>query len=808
MSKRLGYTIENAGSSFTTSTISNLLATNVTSATLLASNGITTGNINFTGNLYQNGQTYTSSQWLTGTGGNLSYTNGNVGIATTAPQFNLHVAGSSYISGGITTGNINFTGNLFQNGAPYLGSQWLSGTGGNLSYTNGNVGINTTSPSVTLDVNGTARFTTGITAASAQLTNANATNITSATLNLSSGLTSASAQITNLNATTVTAATLKNTDTITTNVSGGTLNLSTGLTSASAQITNAVTTNVSCASLNLSTSLMAVGNSNTIGNVFTTGGNVGIGTTSPGESLDVRGNLRVGGSTKGNYISFYGTFGDSPGGWNHTFIGERIYAGTEQSELLLFKGNDQSTGSGPDRIRLLAAEHRFDTYTSNVSGAFEDVGATSASNRMTITTAGNVGIGTSTPGFLLDVNGTARIATGITTGGLEVTGLTDTLNLTATNITTTNLSVNTFNPANINTTNITSATLNLSSGITTASAQITNANITTSTIATLLSTNAISTNITSATLNLSTGITAASAQITNANVTTSTIATLLNTNAVSTNITSATLNLSTGITAASAQITNARFTTGITSASLRIDGKADIYGDILIGDTSGNYAGNLKTSYESSGANQVVIESLRGDGGILFRTNAGGTIGNRMRITNNGSVGIGTTSPSANLHVNGSAIISTGLTTASAQITNSLVAIGTSNTVGSIFTTGGNVGMGTTAPSYALQVAGDVYASGDVISFSDARLKTDIETIENALDKIKSLRGVYYKHIQTQKRGVGLIAQEAQQVIPEAVIEKEQEYLGVAYGNIVGMLVEAVKELSQKIEYLEKQFSE
>jgi trimeric autotransporter adhesin len=767
MSKRLGYTIENAGSSFTTSTISNLLATNVTSATLLASNGITTGNINFTGNLYQNGQTYTSSQWLTGTGGNLSYTNGNVGIATTAPQFNLHVAGSSYISGGITTGNINFTGNLFQNGAPYLGSQWLSGTGGNLSYTNGNVGINTTSPSLTLDVNGTARFTTGITAASAQLTNANATNITSATLNLSSGLTSASAQITNLNATTVTAATLKNTDTITTNVSGGTLNLSTGLTSASAQITNAVTTNVSCASLNLSTSLMAVGNSNTIGNFFTTGGNVGIGTTSPGESLDVRGNLRVGGSTKGNYISFYGTFGDSPGGWNHTFIGERIYAGTEQSELLLFKGNDQSTGSGPDRIRLLAAEHRFDTYTSNVSGAFEDVGATSASNRMTITTAGNVGIGTSTPGFLLDVNGTARIATGITTGGLEVTGLTDTLNLTATNITTTNLSVNTFNPANINTTNITSATLNLSSGITTASAQITNANITTSTIATLLSTNAISTNITSATLNLSTGI-----------------------------------------TAASAQITNARFTTGITSASLRIDGKADIYGDILIGDTSGNYAGNLKTSYESSGANQVVIESLRGDGGILFRTNAGGTIGNRLRITNNGSVGIGTTSPSANLHVNGSAIISTGLTTASAQITNSLVAIGTSNTVGSIFTTGGNVGMGTTAPSYALQVAGDVYASGDVISFSDARLKTDIETIENALDKIKSLRGVYYKHIQTQKRGVGLIAQEAQQVIPEAVIEKEQEYLGVAYGNIVGMLVEAVKELSQKIEYLEKQFSE
>jgi hypothetical protein len=117
----------------------------------------------------------------------------------------------------------------------------------------------------------------------------------------------------------------------------------------------------------------------------------------------------------------------------------------------------------------------------------------------------------------------------------------------------------------------------------------------------------------------------------------------------------------------------------------------------------------------------------------------------------------------------------------------------------------GNVGIGATVPNYALQVSGDIYASGDIISFSDARLKTNIETIDNALDKLKELRGVYYTHTETQKRGIGLIAQEAQQIIPEVVIERGQEFLGVAYGNVVGMLVQAIKELSEKVENLEKQ---
>ena len=153
--------------------------------------------------------------------------------------------------------------------------------------------------------------------------------------------------------------------------------------------------------------------------VLTSYGNIGIGTTSPGESLDVRGNIRVGNNSQSNYIVFFGTSND--GGSNHTYIGERIYNPSEQSELLLFKGNDATTGGGPDRIRLLSAEHRFDTFTtSNVlGGPFENI-ATHGSTRMIIATSGNIGIGTTSPVHPL------MISTPATQGSVSVRGTNDT----------------------------------------------------------------------------------------------------------------------------------------------------------------------------------------------------------------------------------------------------------------------------------------------------------------------------------------------------------------------------------------------
>ena len=103
-------------------------------------------------------------------------------------------------------------------------------------------------------------------------------------------------------------------------------------------------------------------------------------------SITMSGDLKIGNGTSPNTIYFYGTTKDSPGGYNHTFIAERLWGGTESSELVLFKGNDIGNGneavnvsnSGPDRIRHIAAAHLFQTYTSSLAGSVEDVCTSSA----------------------------------------------------------------------------------------------------------------------------------------------------------------------------------------------------------------------------------------------------------------------------------------------------------------------------------------------------------------------------------------------------------------------------------------------
>jgi hypothetical protein len=98
--------------------------------------------------------------------------------------------------------------------------------------------------------------------------------------------------------------------------------------------------------------------------------------------------------------------------------------------------------------------------------------------------------------------------------------------------------------------------------------------------------------------------------------------------------------------------------------------------------------------------------------------------------------------------------------------------------------------------------SGNLVADGNVTAYSDIRLKKDIEVIPNALDKVLSLRGVTYTDIESDDRRTGVVAQEVQSVLPEAVRENE-EYLSVAYGNLVGLLIESVKELEARVRELE-----
>lgn len=117
-----------------------------------------------------------------------------------------------------------------------------------------------------------------------------------------------------------------------------------------------------------------------------------------------------------------------------------------------------------------------------------------------------------------------------------------------------------------------------------------------------------------------------------------------------------------------------------------------------------------------------------------------------------------------------------------------------------------SIGYGETATTppttYALDVNGTIRATGDVIAYSDARVKENVNTIGNALEKVISMRGVEYNKIGETEQKIGVIAQEIEKVLPQVVQEDSNGMKSVAYGNIVGVLIEAIKEQQKQIDEL------
>jgi hypothetical protein len=110
------------------------------------------------------------------------------------------------------------------------------------------------------------------------------------------------------------------------------------------------------------------------------------------------------------------------------------------------------------------------------------------------------------------------------------------------------------------------------------------------------------------------------------------------------------------------------------------------------------------------------------------------------------------------------------------------------------------------AVSFDMSAAGAATFNNDVTAFSDARLKENVETIDNALDKVCAMRGVTFNRIDNEDGGrqMGVIAQEVQDIVPEVVKtnDDEDKTLSVSYGNMVGVLIEAIKELKEEIKEL------
>ena len=111
-----------------------------------------------------------------------------------------------------------------------------------------------------------------------------------------------------------------------------------------------------------------------------------------------------------------------------------------------------------------------------------------------------------------------------------------------------------------------------------------------------------------------------------------------------------------------------------------------------------------------------------------------------------------------------------------------------------------SVGIGTTNPTSALQVAGTVSAQ-DFNTTSDQSLKINIATIEDALEKIELIRGVEFNWSKSPHApSMGVIAQEVESVFPELVADTNPKQ--VNYNGLIGVLIEAVKELKADNEIL------
>lgn len=116
------------------------------------------------------------------------------------------------------------------------------------------------------------------------------------------------------------------------------------------------------------------------------------------------------------------------------------------------------------------------------------------------------------------------------------------------------------------------------------------------------------------------------------------------------------------------------------------------------------------------------------------------------------------------------------------------------------------------AAAYMFDITGNFTAPGNVTAYSDRRVKTKIKKIENALDKIDQITGVTYDRTDiSTARQMGVIAQDVEKVAPEVITRTPHEHLGeimgVSYGNLVGLLIEGIKELRGELAELKTQMN-
>lgn len=230
----------------------------------------------------------------------------------------------------------------------------------------------------------------------------------------------------------------------------------------------------------------------------------------------------------------------------------------------------------------------------------------------------------------------------------------------------------------------------------------------------------------------------------------------------------------------------------------------------------------------------------------------------RMRIAADGNVGIGTTSPSTKLHISGPSASLKVENTTSARVdvtqidlTGTVAGSGAGNERAILFgrsafverqakiaygqgssngqfpyltfstgdnvnsldehmriTSAGNVGIGTTSPSYKLHVNGSVAGVGSYVNLSDVNYKTNIYDLNYGINEIKQLRPVTYKWKNIDygtRTNIGFLAQEVELVMPELVISSDEDVKSMASSDLIAVLTKATQEQQEEIDLLKQQ---
>jgi hypothetical protein len=246
--------------------------------------------------------------------------------------------------------------------------------------------------------------------------------------------------------------------------------------------------------------------------------------------------------------------------------------------------------------------------------------------------------------------------------------------------------------------------------------------------------------------------------------------------------------------------------------------------------------GTINPQYKLDVSGDINIEGDLYQNGSIFVTSrwTAGTGDDIFRLS--GDVGIGTTNPQYKLDVSGGgnftgniiatnilpptdntgAVGNTSFTWNNGQFTNltvnDILRFGTSDDW-ELFHNGTsnfmdlNVGNliirdNTTTRFTFERTTGNLITTGTITANSDEKLKENVITIENALKKVLSLRGVEYDRIDNGDHQIGVIAQEVEKIVPAVVYGDEIK--SVAYANMVGLLIEAIKEQQKEIDNLKK----